>query len=274
MGTVAIDLDDARLALEHNGRAVADLLRRLASATARIDNSTWTVRDAAVHLAADLATNTDAVRGLSQVFEIDPSLATRDRMVELNGQAVREVGPTDPGVLADLVDKAVTGFLDAAAGRDDGEMLATPWYGEGTAQDLDTMACVMLGEVVMHGYDIAEATGSTWVIDPHHAALVLCGVADMLPLYVDPEAAAGVQAVYDIRVRGGQAFTVTADAGRVRVSGAGGRVDCHISADPVALLLVAYGRQSQWGPIARGDLVAWGRRPWLALSFRDLFTNP
>jgi hypothetical protein len=41
------------------------------------------------------------------------------------------------------------------------------------------------------------------------------------------------------------------------------RVDCHVSADPVALLLIAYGRRSQWVPILTGKLIAWGRQPWL-----------
>jgi hypothetical protein len=31
----------------------------------------------------------------------------------------------------------------------------------------------------------------------------------------------------------------------------------------VALLLVVYGRVGLWGQLARGRLLAWGRRPWL-----------
>lgn len=45
-------------------------------------------------------------------------------------------------------------------------------------------------------------------------------------------------------------------------------------ADPVDLMLVIYGRTSQWGPIARGRLLAWGRKPWLGLSFQSRFFNP
>jgi len=52
------------------------------------------------------------------------------------------------------------------------------------------------------------------------------------------------------------------------------RVDCHILASPVALLLVLYGRISQWGPIAKGQLFTWGRRPWRAPGFKNLFLNP
>jgi hypothetical protein len=56
---------------------------------------------------------------------------------------------------------------------------------------------------------------------------------------------------------------VTIRDGALTVTREDGPVDCHVSADPVALLLVAYGRRSQWGPIVTGKLVAWGRKPWL-----------
>ncbi|MCA1696534.1 MAG: hypothetical protein LC749_18430 [Actinobacteria bacterium] len=52
------------------------------------------------------------------------------------------------------------------------------------------------------------------------------------------------------------------------------RVDCHISADPVAFLLVVWNRQSQWTAIAKGKLMAWGRKPWLGPQFRPLMRNP
>jgi hypothetical protein len=47
-----------------------------------------------------------------------------------------------------------------------------------------------------------------------------------------------------------------------------------LAADPVAFLLVAYKRRSQWTEIIRGRLVAWGRRPWLALSLVQMFHKP
>ena len=53
-----------------------------------------------------------------------------------------------------------------------------------------------------------------------------------------------------------------------------GPVDCHISADPVAFLIVAYGRGSQWPPILRGKITAWGRKPWRAFGLMRLLVNP
>jgi hypothetical protein len=52
------------------------------------------------------------------------------------------------------------------------------------------------------------------------------------------------------------------------------RIDCHIAGTPLALLLVGYGRISQWQAIGTGRLIAWGRKPWLGFRFVHLFYNP
>jgi hypothetical protein len=68
---------------------------------------------------------------------------------------------------------------------------------------------------------------------------------------------------------------VQVEAGRLSVEAPGSeRADCHLAGEPVVFLLVGYGRIGQWGPVARGQLRVWGRRPWLALGFKNLFFNP
>lgn len=97
----------------------------------------------------------------------------------------------------------------------------------------------------------------------------------MVPLVVNPETARGHTASYEVRARGGPRFVVRFRDGIAAVEPAGGQaVDCRLSADPVDLMLVVYGRIGQWGPIARGRLRAWGRKPWLGLTFKSLFVNP
>jgi len=53
-----------------------------------------------------------------------------------------------------------------------------------------------------------------------------------------------------------------------------GRIDYHLSADASALFLVMWGRTSQWHAILRGQLLGWGRRPWLGVRLRSLLRNP
>lgn len=65
------------------------------------------------------------------------------------------------------------------------------------------------------------------------------------------------------------------DDGKATVESAGsGAVDCRLSCEPVNLVFLGYGRIDQWGPIARGRLRAWGRKPWLGPKFTSLFVNP
>ncbi len=42
----------------------------------------------------------------------------------------------------------------------------------------------------------------------------------------------------------------------------------------MSLVLVGYRRVSQWREIARGGIVAWGRRPWLGPRMIGLFFTP
>ena len=104
---------------------------------------------------------------------------------------------------------------------------------------------------------------------------MIAGATALLPRYLDPDAALGVRVGYDVRIRGGPRFGLRVTNGAATVeSGPIGPVDCHISADPVAFLIVAYGRGSQWPPILRGKITAWGRKPWRAFGLTHLLMNP
>jgi hypothetical protein len=133
----------------------------------------------------------------------------------------------------------------------------------------------------MHGYDIAHATGRKWRIEPTHAAMVMQQFLVPVLQTVDPRTfvnakkAAGLQATYQLNLRGGERFNFVFNDGSLRVEEPSARqVDCHISADPAAFFMVFWDRQSQWNAIAKGQLVAWGRKPWLGLKFRSLVRNP
>jgi hypothetical protein len=67
----------------------------------------------------------------------------------------------------------------------------------------------------------------------------------------------------------------SADRGRLAVQPPDGqRVDCRISADPAAHLLVTYGRSGPLGPALRGKITTGGRKPWLGLRLPRLFRQP
>ena len=139
----------------------------------------------------------------------------------------------------------------------------------------------MLNETIMHGYDIAKAAGRKWRINPAHAAMVVQQF--FIPViqtcepgtFVNAEKAADLQATYQMHLRGDGRINFVFDDGSLRVEEPSARwVDCHILADPAAFFMVFWQRQSQWNAIAKGQLIAWGRKPWLGLKFRSLIRNP
>src|SRR6266704_1353055 len=138
----------------------------------------------------------------------------------------------------------------------------------------DAALGILLGEFEIHGRDIARALGHPWTIDPAHARLILDGIAAILPGWVNPATAAGHSATYELRIRGGTTHFWVFRDGRFSIVDELRRPDVVLSADPVACLLVFYSRRSQWPEILRGRMLAWGRRPWPALSFVKRFHQP
>lgn len=193
--------------------------------------------------------------------------------------SVRAEPERDLRAMADRIETAATGFLRSTSGE--GGDRPRPWLVEGSEVPLRSLACHLLNESLVHGYDMARADGREWRIDPADARLVLLGfilpVLHALPprALVDQQTAAGLRACYDLRLRGGgQAYFVFDDGGVSVEAPSSRRVDCHLSADPVDLLLVVWARKSQWSAIVKAGLIAWGRKPWLGPRLRTLMTNP
>jgi putative sterol carrier protein len=90
-----------------------------------------------------------------------------------------------------------------------------------------------------------------------------------------PQTTSGLTAGYRIAVRGGEQFTVRFTDGTYSLESGGSRpVDCTITADPVAFLLVVTGRLPAAAAIALRLWRLSGHRPELALGFTDLFVFP
>ena len=135
------------------------------------------------------------------------------------------------------------------------------------------MTALLLGEQVVHGLDIARAARVRWQVESRDALLIAPGVLSIAPQYLRPSAAA-VRASFELRIKGASRYRLAVDRGTAVVTDVGEKSDCVITADPVAFLLLGYGRISQWSPIMRGKLRAGGRKPWLAMKFATLLESP
>ncbi len=184
--------------------------------------------------------------------------------------ALRRVAERDLPALAERMRVAVTALLEASEGRSADEEVT--W--NGVPMGLGAMLGIGLAEYLLHGWDIAKALWRPWTIRPDDARLVLASALPLLPLLVDPAVTAKVSATYDVRVRGGVQVCVAIEHGTMTIGNESEPADCHVSADPVALLLVAYGRKSQWSAVVRGKLLAWGRKPWLGPRLTPYLVTP
>ncbi|MGH9003542.1 MAG: maleylpyruvate isomerase N-terminal domain-containing protein [Acidimicrobiia bacterium] len=261
-------LEEGRRAIAANSARWAEMLHAVPDSGTRIPGAEWTVREAAVHVLNFSAVNADVAAGMTS-----PRLSVeRDHVAADNLRRIADVPETDPDKLARLVAEGVDRFLEATDGRP-GDHQVT-WHC-GLKLGLAELAGVELAELVLHGYDVATAVGFPWPIDPLHALIILNGYGPAFGLVVNEERAQGLNAGFGIELRNGPAFTARFVDGAYQVEPPdSGPVDCTISADPVAFLLVLWNRQSQWGPIARGKMMAWGRKPWLGLRLRAYLRNP
>lgn len=283
----AVDWSEAQDALRAEVARVVALLRSVGDPSGHAVGE-WDLGEVAMHLSQAWVAVPALARGdLSRLHEVLPDRAGAGESLvgdvwdlgAVTTQAVGNDAQRSPTVLADRIEERAAEFFGECEDRSADER--QPWMVAGTTVDLCTLTCHLLNETVVHGADIARAAGRPWPGDPRHAAMAIQGfllpvVAQLDPRsLVDQGRAAGLRATYDIRLKGAGRAHFVFDHGALTVAEPEGRrVDCHILADPVAMLDVIWGRQSQWAAIAKGQLLAWGRKPWLGPRLRLVMRNP
>jgi uncharacterized protein (TIGR03083 family) len=281
MQTTTTVLGEARAAIKSVACRTADLLGSLPSAIVPIPGSEWTVRDAAVHLANYSAIYSEIANGVLSPIKglvdahsrpVRNGVHYRDAIALNSARRLADVPETDPAKLAKLVLDGARRLIDTTAGRPDDQPVS---FHCGFPFTLAGLVCSDLAEHILHGYDIATAVGLPYPIDPAHAALVVAGVAPLFALCLNPETTEGLTVAYEVDLRGAGRSLVRFVDGDYRLEPAdSGPVDCIISVDPVAYMLVGAGRISRSSAIALGLISANGARPELALRFNDLFIYP
>ncbi len=269
--TPQLDWAAAREAVATVGAQVSNLLRSVRHPDAPALGE-WTLTDTAIHLSHA----TDAISAMAQGG--GALLTDLWGLGNLNKALVEGETTRDPRELADRIDAGVERFLTVVADAGDDGMRT--WLLQGVEVPLSTLTCHMLNELVVHGRDIAQAEGAPWPIERRHGALIVTGflfpsMATLGRVLVNQDAAKGIRVGYDVRLRGGGRAVLRFDDGDLTVEPEPPRpVDCHLSVDPVAFMLVGWGRMAQGSAILRGKFFAWGRKPWLGLKLNSLLRTP
>ncbi|MCH8800154.1 MAG: maleylpyruvate isomerase N-terminal domain-containing protein [Chloroflexi bacterium] len=265
MNTLGVDIHEVSRSIEIVAGRLAVMVRGISDLDVPTKGLDWSIRETASHVAAAAELNTGILKGTLEPHAVADIAA-------INSEGLTRVDPGSPGELANGIFRAAEGLAAAARSHPAGQ--AVRWV-DGVEQDAGTVLAAVLGEFLVHGFDIARSVRQNWDIRKQHAAQVLAGTAPAMPLFVHRENAAGFTGSYDIRVRGGVRFVARFDDGVLTIESPGPKgADCYLWADPVALLLVFYGRVNQWGQVARGKMLSWGRKPWLGLKFKGLIIDP
>ena len=263
---VAIDRAEALRALAESTQQLNHMLREHAPSDRPIPHLEWTISQCVAHMLISNWMYADQVVGPGVSMSIEQT-------GELNTWSVSLLSGLDPSALAGEMARSNAHFMAVASSLPHD---ATFTWWSGAEARVDVAIGLLVGERIVHGWDIARALGRPWTIHPRHAAIAMQASFAVMPLIVDPEAAAGLDAVFEMRLRGHGRYEFRFTDGHLSTSRTSAARDagCRVSADPVALLLVGYGRTSQWGALLRGRMVAWGRRPWLGLRLGQVLRNP
>ncbi|MFF4038042.1 maleylpyruvate isomerase family mycothiol-dependent enzyme [Streptomyces sp. NPDC001816] len=256
-------------AIRGTAEDIAALLRGVPDTTVPVPGSEWTVGEAAAHLALANELMADLAAGRERPYGdgTPQSLAAANE----ESLAVFEERRAEP--LATMIAEQAEAFLDAMTRTSAQDPAPTTPLGP---MDRGVLASYLLTHMLGHGYDLARALDRPHMVDGPRVSLCIPFMLSVMPRVTNTAATTGLTARYTVRLRGGEAFGVALADGAVQVTPGApqDRSDCTILIEPTAFLLVALGRLNPWRAIARGQILAWGPKPWLAPRFPTLFTAP
>jgi len=262
-------------ALRRSARATDALLGSVSDGQGDtpVSGLAWAVAEVAAHLVALLnqsAAYTSGARdGAAERAALPPSGNAAERLALGNARELEVLAERRIPVLRRLLAAAVDEYATAISGRGGDGPIET-LLGQ---EDPAAMTAGLVGEQLVHGFDLARALGRPAAIDPDAARLALAGSAPLLPYFVDAEAIRDVSARIEIRIAGGSRFALVLERGRAAVEPADGRCDCWIRVEPVPYLLLAFGRIGRVRPLLRRQVRSGGRRPWIAMRLASYLTS-
>ena len=256
---------DIGAALSGAAVAFAAVARSAQDTTVRVRATPeWTAADLIVHMAIEANRYRREIEGHGEWSNRVTDIAETNRR-ELERHRDRDVERA-----LTWLTESVTRYVECLGERDldarthgfDGGYVMRPRHAAG----------ILLGELVVHRRDLAEATGASTTISKDEAALILDGAFHTLPAMVDREKARGHTGTYEMRVRNYGRYTIRIDDGDVVVDdGRVGKPDAVMSLDPVGFLLLSYGRQGILKTLLRGQTIAWGRGALRAAAMDRMF---
>ena len=237
--------------------------QRLSSLARSVDesilvaNTEWTVRQLLAHLLGTARRYADAKANemASSARDVD-AINARD-VVELATEPVDEL-LTELEVAHDRLQEA----------QRDREGDRIPFHA-GLTISPTASAGEWLGELLIHGRDLAMGSRRSWPISNADALMIAAFTFEVLPGYLDTaRIRSPLHVVVKLRHGIPQAVSIHEDQVSVRDGHHASHAHAVIAATAPAWVLLGYGRTNLLGAMRRGLAVVGGRRPWRAFEFQ------
>ncbi len=260
-------LEEARRSLASTSRRLADLVTTAPDLSPLAMGLEWNLQQVTAHIITGTNWAAEFIKGnTSGLPTLDPAV-----IGPVLDQMIADFPESDPAKLGRLLLDAEDALLEALSAQPGDR----PMLHAGLPFTVAQFACTMLGDQMLHGYEMAAAIGRPWPIDTPDALLILEAHLPLFGAMLHAERTAGLTAAVGIELRGGRDVTVRFTDGTYSVEdGTAEAVDATMSVDPVAFLMIESGRLSRYEAVALGLLTVGGNQPDLALGFFDLIVYP
>jgi uncharacterized protein (TIGR03083 family) len=209
-------------ALDDSGTRFVSMIRGLdANSAARpVPGLDWTAAETAAHV----------VTVLGRLLGDRRRAATGEEVAELNATCLSEYSDRDINDVADQLEANLRTVIDRVYAKVDFDR-QYPFHGGSTISG-GGGARWILCELLVHGYDIAAATGSEWPIPATEASIAIRGPAESM--YRLPESTTATR--HRVRLGIGDTVEFVAPSGRMPAGNE------PIDAEPDEFLLAVFGR--------------------------------
>lgn len=240
-------------------------LARTADPLARPPGSEWTVQQIVAHVLTVAHRYQQVVRGLEYRRAAHPRDVDVINQLELEAAIAPVTELTDQ--LQDVAPE-MDRFFDAYPN----DRRAFKFHAGADVSGL-TGQTNWLGELLLHGQDIARAVKAPWKLAERDMLLIARGLMQIAPAYLRTDVSPDTDVCIALKVTGARPYVIHIHHGiaDIRPCRADDRPDAVLRLPASVLTQVLYQRIGPLGAARRGLLVVGGRRPWVALKLQAYF---
>jgi uncharacterized protein (TIGR03083 family) len=254
---LSLDPREVAAALTRAGPWLDANLRHVSQPSAQVRSLTWTVGDVAAHVAAVLEDYRSFAEGGA------PYGVTAPECQRVIDAGLARVSERQPLMLADRIRDNIESLAAVVASSRPRQTVN--WY-LGTTATPAFLGAIVLGELLVHGCDIATTSNGDTTLDPIGSRFGMLAAAATCVLVLTPKGKT-VTADLDFRIRGYETIRLRLDNGHAQImTQPTGRPDVWFEGAPGPFLLWMHERSGELKPFLNRSIRIGGRRPWRAFA--------